>query len=93
MNDIDNEGTRYSVRIDGGYYSSPYTSDKEFNHYWYDAVQHNTRVNKSVLYVDRPGLHTLRIVCGDPGTMVQKIVIDFGGLRRNYNGPASTFME
>lgn len=93
MNNIDNEGTRYSVRIDGGYYSSPYTSDKEFNHYWYDAVQHNTRVNKSVLYVDRPGLHTLRIVCGDPGTMVQKIVIDFGGLRRNYNGPASTFME
>ena len=89
MNNLDNWGCRYSVCIDDRYYYSPYTSDVEFNQYWYDAVQSNMRVNKSTIWVSEPGLHNLKLICGDPGTMVQKIVIDFGGMKHSYLGPAT----
>lgn len=89
MNNLDNWGCRYSVCIDDRYYYSPYTSDVEFNQYWYDAVQSNARINKSTIWVSEPGLHRLKVICGDPGTMVQKIVIDTGGLKQSYMGPSS----
>ena len=57
---------------------------------WYDSVLKNCRVNKSTLYVKKPGKHTLQIRCGDPGVVIQKIVIDMGGLKRSYLGPEST---
>lgn len=37
-----------------------------------------------------PGWHLLNLVAVDPGVVVDKIVIDFGGLRPSYDGPAET---
>lgn len=82
-----NSDTKYSVRIDDGSISTPPTSAVEYSQAWYDSVLKNCRVNKSTLYVKRPGKHTLQIRCGDPGTLVQKIVIDLGGMKRSYMGP------
>ena len=31
--------------------------------------------------------HTLALICGDPGMMVEKVIIDWGGLRPSYIGP------
>jgi hypothetical protein len=36
------------------------------------------------------GWHTLRLVAVDAGVVVDKIVIDLGGLHASYNGPAET---
>ena len=85
-----NSDTKYSVRIDDGSISTPSTSAIEYSQIWYDSVLKNCRVNKSTLYVKAPGKHTLQIRCGDPGTVIQKIVIDMGGLKRSYLGPEST---
>ena len=85
-----NSDTKYSVRIDDGSISTPSTSAVEYSQLWYDSVLKNCRVNKSTLYVKAPGKHTLQIRCGDPGTVIQKIVIDMGGLKRSYMGPEST---
>lgn len=85
-----NSDTKYSVRIDNGSISTPASSAIEYSQAWYDSVLKNCRVNKSTLYVDRPGKHTLHIRCGDPGLVIQKIVIDMGGLKRSYMGPEST---
>ena len=85
-----NSDTKYSVRIDDGSISTPSTSAIEYSQIWYDSVLKNCRVNKSTLYVKAPGKHTLHIRCGDPGTVIQKIVIDMGGLKRSYLGPEST---
>lgn len=49
-----------------------------------------TKKGINTLYIDRPGKHTLRIVCGDAGTLLQKIVLDFGGLKHSYMGPQPT---
>ena len=37
-----------------------------------------------------PGWHTLRLVSVDPGIVVDKIVIDLGGLEPSYDGPPET---
>lgn len=85
-----NADTKYSVRIDNGSIATPPTSAVEYSEAWYQSVLKNCRVNKSTLYVDKPGKHTLQIRCGDPGTVIQKVVIDLGGLKRSYLGPEST---
>ena len=85
-----NSDTKYSVQIDNGAIATPSSSHEEYSQLWYESVLRNSVVNRSTLYVDKPGRHTLRIRTGDPGMVIQKIVIDFGGLRRSYLGPAST---
>lgn len=76
--------------IINGAIATPSSSHEEYSQLWYESVLRNSVVNRSTLYVDKPGRHTLRIRTGDPGMVIQKIVIDFGGLRRSYLGPAST---
>lgn len=86
--------THYGVMIDEGTrIAEPSTSSVEYAQNWYDSVLRNSRVNKSTLYVPTPGHHKLRIICGDPGTVLQKVVIDFGGMRRSYMGPESTYVK
>lgn len=88
-----NTDTKYSVRIDDGSISTPSTSAIEYSQIWYESVLKNCRVNKSTLYIKKPGKHTLQIRCGDPGVVIQKIVIDMGGLQRSYLGPESSKCE
>ena len=57
---------------------------------WYESVLKNCRINKTTLHIDKPGKHTVKIICGDAGTVLQKIVLDFGGMKRSYLGPQPT---
>ncbi len=82
--------TQYGVCIDEGPVMNPSTSSVEYAQTWYESVLRNCRVNKTTLHVDRPGRHTVKILCGDAGTVLQKIVLDFGGMQRSYQGPPST---
>ena len=50
-------------------------------------------MNKTTLHIGKPGRHTLKILCGDAGTVLQKIVLDFGGMQRSYQGPPPTRAE
>lgn len=88
-----NSDTKYSVRIDDGSIATPSTSAIEYSQIWYESVLKNCRVNKSTLYVKKPGKHTLQIRCGDPGVVIQKVVIDLGGMKRSYQGPPSSKCE
>ena len=85
--------THYGVTIDNTRIAEPSTSSVEYAQNWYDSVLRNCRINKSTLYVPSPGHHKLRVICGDPGTVLQKIVLDFGGLKRSYMGPKSTLVK
>lgn len=85
--------TKYGVCIDEGPVANPSTSSFEYAQIWYESVLKNCRVNKTTLHIDKPGKHTVKIICGDAGTVLQKIVLDFGGMKRSYLGPRPTRKE
>jgi hypothetical protein len=60
---------------------------------WENSVKNNARVAKSTHEVGAPGWHTLKFWMMDPGVVLQKIVVNTGGLRRNYLGPPESFRQ
>src|SRR5690606_24529749 len=88
-----NADTKYVVCIDEGPIAVPSSSAPEYSQKWSENVLRNCAVNKSTLHIDKPGKHTLKIKIGDPGMVIQKIVIDFGGMKRSYLGPPVTKAE
>ncbi len=56
-----------------------------------NAWGRNTGDNATRVYsehtIDAPGLHTLKFWMVDPTVVLQKIVVDTGGLRDSYFGP------
>lgn len=88
-----NVETKYGVCIDEDPVMTPSTSSFEYAQIWYESVLKNCRINKTTLHIDKPGKHTVKIICGDAGTVLQKVVLDFGGMKRSYMGPQPTRKE
>ena len=53
----------------------------------------NSTINAVTLNIDKPGKHTLKLICSDPGMIIQKVVIDMGGMKRSYLGPETTIVR
>lgn len=81
-------GTKVGVSIDG---SEPQVFDNKFKEYgesWKDQVLRNGAVAHMKFAIDRTMTsHTLTLICGDKGQMVQKVIVDWGGLKPSYLGP------
>ena len=52
---------------------------------WETAVKDSVRQVKSSLTLAMPGYHTLKFWMVDPGVVLQKIVVDLGGVRPSYS--------
>jgi hypothetical protein len=61
------------------------------NRDWEDTVRNACRVVQSAHTLSGSGYHTLRIWMVDPGVVLQKIVVDLGGLKPNYLGPPESY--
>jgi hypothetical protein len=61
------------------------------NRDWEESVRDNGRLVKSEHTISTPGYHTLKIWMVDPGVVVEKIVVNTGGLRPSYLGPPESF--
>lgn len=57
---------------------------------WAQGVLDNVRIAAARLKVSAPGKHTLCIYGVEAGVVLEKIVIDCGGLRPSYLGPKET---
>ena len=57
---------------------------------WRNNVRRNSSIHKSSHYISKPGKHTVKIFYADPGVVFDKMVIDFGGLKKSYLGPTKT---
>ncbi|MGY5353377.1 glycosyl hydrolase 115 family protein [Wenyingzhuangia sp. IMCC45467] len=82
-------GTRYGVQVDDLNYIEHSNYVKEYSKNWANNIIRNSAINETTIYVDKAGKHTLKIYAVDPGMILQKIVIDTGGLKPSYLGPTS----
>lgn len=88
---LDNEhGSRYGVMVDNSPVYLPEAGATYYSTLWIQSVLRNCRINKTTHFINKPGKHTVKIFCAHPGMMLQKIVVDFGGLKKSYMGPEST---
>jgi hypothetical protein len=58
---------------------------------WEKTVSDNARLSKSSHTIQSPGYHTLKIWLVDPGLVLQKIILNTGGLRPSYLGPPESY--
>ena len=58
---------------------------------WEKSVEANARFGRTTHAIAKSGYHTLKIWMVDPGVVLQKIVVDAGGVRPSYLGPPESF--
>ncbi len=61
------------------------------NREWEETVMNSIRYVSGKITVSEPGYHTLKIWMIDPGMVLEKIVIDTGGVRPSYLGPPESY--
>lgn len=79
--------TSYGVSVDGAPVQVANNLPKEFSKEWKDHVLQNGVEATFTFPVDRlKEGHTLTFTCGDPGVMIQRVILDWGGLKKTYVG-------
>jgi hypothetical protein len=58
---------------------------------WEKSVEDNVRTVKSTYILARPGYHTLKFWMVDSGVVLQKLVVDLGGVKPSYLGPPESY--
>ena len=84
------KSNRIAVSVDG---SEPQVFENQFKEYsrsWKDQVLRNGVACRLRFPIDRSkASHTLTFRALDPGQMLQKVIIDWGGLQPSYLGPSN----
>ena len=96
LNFVPDRGVRYAVSIDD---ESPQVvtlvpqgyQAQNRNPAWEKSVADNAHYGKSKHTIAQPGYHTLKIWMVDPAVVMQKLVVDLGGLKPSYLGPPESF--
>jgi hypothetical protein len=58
---------------------------------WDTTVKDAVRVSRSKHTLEKPGYHTLKIWMVDPGIVLEKLVVDCGGVKPSYLGPPESY--
>lgn len=85
--------TRYGIMVDDGMVHWATVSSKEYSGEWRRNVFRNSSIATININIGKPGKHVFKLICGDPGMIIQKVVIDFGGMKRSYLGPDVTLVK
>lgn len=81
--------TRFGVSVDGQPAYIAKNEPPEFSKAWKDQVLRNSAIATAEFPIKQDAAkHTLTLTCGDPGILIQRIVINWGGLKETYVGPA-----
>lgn len=60
---------------------------------WEESVRTSCRVIKSKHTITQPGPHTLKFWMVDAGVLLQKLVVDTGGVKPSYLGPPESYRK
>jgi hypothetical protein len=92
LNFVPGRGLKYAVSFDDQQLQIVEIVPEGFdarngNREWEESVKNNSRTVRSSHKLTTGGYHTLKIWMVDPGVVLQKIVVDTGGLKPSYLGP------
>lgn len=94
LNYYNNDGLQYAVSIDD---EQPQlvTINKDDNNtrIWEGWVANNIIIKTSGHDISKAGKHLLKFWMVDPGVVLQKLVVDLGGMKPSYLGPPETLIK
>jgi hypothetical protein len=61
------------------------------NRDWEKSVEDNARYGHTTHTLAKSGYHTLKFWMVDPGVVLQKLVVDLGGVKPSYLGPPESY--
>ena len=82
---FDNDPPQVVTLVPPGY------SAQNGNRDWEKSVMDNGRHSHTSHLITKPGYHTLKVWMVDPGVVLEKLVVDFGGVRSSYLGPPESY--
>jgi len=85
------QGLRYAVSFDDEPPQIINIWADNSNQAWEQAVSENIKVGISEHKLDKHGEHILKFWMVDPGVVLEKLVVDTGGLKPSYLGPPESF--
>jgi len=89
----DENGLQYAVSIDDG--APQIVSVNKFkvdSRSWAQTVADNINITYTYHKIDKGGKHILKYWLLSPGVVLQKLVMDLGGVKQSYLGPPETKM-
>jgi hypothetical protein len=93
------DGLRYAVAIDDeaprvvNIHADGSTKAGDSNRAWEQSVADNVKVLVSRHHVAAPGWHVVKVWMVDPGVVLQRVVVDAGGLKPSFLGPPESFLR
>lgn len=91
LNFVPGRGLRYAISFDG---EAPQIVDILAHNSlqdWETSVKDSVHKTESIHLLAAPGHHTLKFCMVDPGVVLQKIVVNMGGVKSSYLGPPESF--
>jgi hypothetical protein len=93
LNFVPGRGLRFAVAFDD---QPPRIVDalaQNSLHDWEESVKDSVRDIKSTHTLAGTGYHVLKYWMVDPGVVLQKIVVDLGGMKPSYLGPPESYRK
>lgn len=81
------DGLEFAVSIDDGEPVVLNLHAANTHRDWQESVKNNIRIVSREFEISKPGVHTIKFWRIDPGVVLQRIVVDCGGLKPSYLGP------
>jgi len=86
-------GLHYAVSVDDEQPQivdiTPDNSEKA----WGKSVADNIKILISSHHISKPGVHTINYWMVDPAVVLQRLVLDFGGVQPSYLGPPESYRQ
>ncbi len=97
LNFTGGKGFLFAVSLDDetpqivNFHENETVPDWKYPQWWNQSVSNNIKIKTTEHRISKPGVHVLKYWMIDPGLVLQKIVIDMGGVRPSYLGPPETY--
>jgi hypothetical protein len=86
-------GLQFAVSIDNETPQVVSLNKEDNTPAWNSWVANNNIIKTTRHFIPQAGKHTIKYWMMDPGIILQKLVVDFGGLKQSYLGPTETIFK